>query len=190
MEVLEKLCHYHALSSNNEKSLFQSMHFKSQCSMHGGREHTKAALSAKDATQHPKTRHACRVKSLQPLCSNLDVLCNVANQYFQKMNIDACYKPTMDILDKDPYHSSATLLHVACCVQKGKFEELFSLGHRLVDHSSSKQPISLVHCGVLLHHREQTSECEKVPHKSCQLGCQFCSSSHGIRSLIHQRGGA
>ena len=136
VEALEKLCHYHALSSSDEKSLLQEMHFNTQCSME---EEKTLRLLYQQKMQHSSPKQDTLAefqsqKSLQPLCSNLDVLCNVANQYFQKMNIDACYKLTTDILDKDPYHSSATLLHVACCVQKRKFEELFSLGHRLVDH--------------------------------------------------------
>lgn len=51
--------------------------------------------------------------------------------------MDACYEITSEILHLDPYHTHTLTLHTACCVQKNKFEELFSLGHRLVQYFPS-----------------------------------------------------
>ena len=67
------------------------------------------------------------------LSTNTDVRCGLAAEQFHQQNTDACYQITSAILNDDPYHTSAIVLHTACCTQKNKFEELFSLGHRLVD---------------------------------------------------------
>ena len=134
-EALDHLCKYHALTAEEETNLFASMPFKKQCSME--EEFTLKLLyqqKMKHLRKHTSITQFKSQESLQPLCSNLDVLTNVADQYFQSMNIDACYKLTTEILEQDPYHNSALLLHVACCVQKRKSEELFSLGHQLVDY--------------------------------------------------------
>ena len=174
VEALEKLCHYHALSSNDEKSLLQSMHFKSQCSVE---EESTLRLLYQQKMHHSTQKQDAleqfrSKKSLQPLCSNLDVLCNVANQYFQKMNVDACYKLTTDIMAKDPYHTSALLLHLACCVEKGKVEELFSLGHRLVDHFPNSPlawySVACYYIAVNRHHSAR-----KYLTKAINLDAQF-----------------
>ena len=174
VEALEKLCHYHALSSNDEKSLLQSMHFKSQCSME---EESTLRLLYQQKMSHTTQKQDTLAqfqskKSLQPLCSNLDILCNVANQYFQKLNIDACYKLTTDIIDKDPYHSSALLLHLACCVQKGKVEELFSLGHRLVDHFPNS-PLAWYSVGCYYIAVNKHQSARKYLTKAVNLDTQF-----------------
>ncbi len=70
---------------------------------------------------------------LKGLTSSVDVMSGVANSYWQQMNVRATYDLTSALLDVDPYHAPTLLLHVACCVQRNSFEELFSLGHTLVN---------------------------------------------------------
>ena len=82
-------------------------------------------------TQKTDLSHAQAQMPLQPLCANLDVICT--DHQFDDMNLDPCYQLSSKILQKDPYHNSALLLHIACCVQKNKVEELLSFDHELVN---------------------------------------------------------
>ena len=132
-EALDCLCQRHTLTADDEKSLLSSLPFKKQCSVEEERIVRFLYQQKLRHARKPELSHAQTHKALQPFCTNLDVLCNVADHHFHNMNVNACYQLTSKILEKDPYHSSTLLLHTACCVQKKKPEELFSLGHRLVN---------------------------------------------------------
>ena len=96
-------------------------------------------------TQKTDLSRAQAQMPLQPLCANLDVICT--DHHFHDMNLDPCYQLSSKILQKDPYHNSALLLHIACCVQKNKVEELFSLDHELVNrfpHSPTRLPSTIL----------------------------------------------
>ena len=133
-EALEKLSKCHSLSFKEERSLLSSMPFKKQCTSEEEEEVLRSLYQCKLA----HTRSAiCKVDvqlphCLKPLENNIDVLCDVANFYLDTMDIDSCYSRTSHILDIDPYHQNALLLHIVCCVCLSKVEELFSLGHKLV----------------------------------------------------------
>ncbi len=81
----------------------------------------------------PLLQHSLGAELSTKLATNIDVRCGLAEEHFHRQNTDACYKITSEILDDDPYQARAVTLHTACCAQKNKYEELFSLGHRLVD---------------------------------------------------------
>lgn len=132
-EALEILCRRHTLTADDERSLLSSMPFKNQCSVE---EEKVVRFLYQQKLRHarkPELSRAQAQRALQPFCTNLDILSNIADHHFHSMNVNACYQLTSKILEKDPYHSSTLLLHTACCVQKNKPEELFSLGHRLVN---------------------------------------------------------
>ncbi len=132
VEALERLCCHYSLTADEEKALLADMPLKKQCSVE---EERLLKFLYQCRLSHARKGDISQVhESLQPLCSNLDVQCSVANRHFQNMNIDACFAVTHQVLEKDPYHNSALLLHIACCVQKEKTEDLFSLGHQLVNH--------------------------------------------------------
>ena len=179
VEALDKLCHYHALTGGDEKALLQSMPFKRQCSSE--EESTLRLLyqqklkhSATSSKKDTLTQFQSQV-ALQPLCSNLDILCGVAEQHFRAMNIDACYKITADIIEKDPYHNSALLLHIACCVQKKKIDELFTIGHRLVNYFPNN-PLAwyCVGCYYIVVNKHQSAR--KYLTKAVSLDAQFAAA--------------
>eukprot|EP00731_Ephydatia_muelleri_P000468 Em0001g468a len=143
-EALEKLRYLHALSAEEERSLIASLPFRKQCAVeeeqlvrylyqkklvHGTQHATPAA--GKSAADFGATGDVSRVT--QALATNLDVLSSRAEESFRNFDAAACLDLTSHILSHDPYHESALLLHVACCVQVGRADELFSLGHRLVE---------------------------------------------------------
>ena len=132
-EALDRLCQHYALTADDEKSILSSIPFKKQCSVEEEKVIRFLYQQKLRRTRKTDLSHAQAQMALQPLCANLDVVCSIADHHFHNMNLDACYQLTSEILQKDPYHNSALSLHVACCVQKNKVEELFSLGHQLVN---------------------------------------------------------
>ncbi len=169
-EALERLCCHYSLTGDEEKALIAALPFKKQCSIEEER--------VLKFLYQSRLRHACKVEptqvheSLQPFCSNLDVRCSVANRHFQNMNVDACFVVTSQILENDPYHNSALLLHIACCVQKGKVEDLFSLGHQLVNHfPHSALSWYAVGCYYVVVKKHQSAR--KYLMKSVSLDSQF-----------------
>ena len=138
-EALERLFQYQYLSPDDEKALLSQLSFKKQCSV----EEEKFISQIYRQKMHHvvKQSDTNASKELLPLSTNADMLTNVAEKYFRNMNIDACYQLIVGIVDKDPYHDAALLLFIACCVQKSKVEELFSLAHRLVNYFPQK-PLS------------------------------------------------
>ena len=99
-------------------------------------------------------------------------MCGRAEDYFHQQNMDACYNITSAILNHDPYHTHTILLHTTCCVQKNKCEELFSLGHRLVQCSpSSALSWYVVGCYYLTINNHQNAR--KYLTKSLTLDTNF-----------------
>ena len=179
VEALDKLSHCHALTNQDEKALLRSMPFNRQCSKE---EEVALRLLYQQKLQHSSTNTKPDTlaqiqsnESLKPLCTNLDILCSVAEHYFRIMNIDACYKLTSEILEKDPYHNSALLLHLACCVQKGKVEELFSLGHRLVDYFPNS-PLAWYSVGCYYITVNKHQSARKFLTKAVSLDAQFAAA--------------
>lgn len=133
-EALEKLCQYQTLTGKDEKTLLMSMPFNKQCSVE--EEEALKFLYQQKLKHSRKSIHTVESqipKSIQSLRSNADFLCDIADHHLDSLNIDACYDLTTLLLNSDPYHQSALLLHIACCVWKTSIEELFLLGHRLVN---------------------------------------------------------
>lgn len=132
-EALERLCARHALSEEEEKALMETLPFKAQCSV--PEEQMLRYLYSTKLRHWRKSMQPAppQGQELQHLAANLDVVCSVAESHLQHMNIVKCYQLTSSILESDPYHPHALLLHVACCVQKKTFEELFTLGHHMVN---------------------------------------------------------
>lgn len=133
-EALKKLCKYHMLSAKDEKSLFLAMPIDKQCTVE--EEEALKFLYQQKLKHSRKSMHLLDShipKSIQSLRCNADVLCDVADNHIDDMNVDTGYKLTSQILSVDPYHQYALLLHIACCVLKKEVEDLFMLGHRLVN---------------------------------------------------------
>ena len=131
-EALERLCRHYSLTADEENSLLSSLPFKKQCSVE---EEQMLKFLYQSKLGHGRKTATSKVREvLKPLCDSLDLQCSNADRHFQDMNIEACFQLTSSILERDPYHNNALLLHIACCVQKGRREELFSLGQRLVNY--------------------------------------------------------
>ena len=131
-EAIERLCEHHALTQNEEELLINAMPFKSQATPLE-EEVIKSLYLQKFHHSSAQTPPIITPQDLPLLASNRDVLCELADEHFHSLNVEACYSLTSQILEADPFHRHALILHVACCVQKKKFEELFTLGHRLVN---------------------------------------------------------
>lgn len=131
-EALERLSQHHVLTEGEERSLLATMPFKTQC---GVLEESMLRSLYTQILQHPVKGSAKPALSaqLQPLSTSLAVLCGEANRHLQRLNVEQCYEVTSTILERDPYHSHTLLLHVVCCVEKNKLEELYSLGQALVN---------------------------------------------------------
>lgn len=132
-EALDRLCDHHALSAEEEKVLFSDLPFRKQCSVEEEQMLQLLYLAKLRHSRKADCRTVCtKVPALKPLASNSDVIWSVAHSQFQSKNIDACYHLTKQELQRDPFHPALLQLHIMCCVEKGKHEELFSLGHKLV----------------------------------------------------------
>lgn len=133
-EALDRLTQHHVLTGEEERSLLDAMPFKAQCSV---TEEDMLRMLYAQKLQHSSKEPAEPALSTPPqaLSSSLDVLCGVANRRLQLLNVEGCYEVTSKIMERDPYHSHTLLLHVVCCVEKNKLEELYSLGQALVNSS-------------------------------------------------------
>ncbi len=130
-EAIDRLCEHHTLTQNEEEELINSMPFKSQATPL--EEDMMKSLYVNKFHHSSQAPPTMVTKDLPLLVRNRDVLCERADEHFHSLNMEACYALTFEILGEDPFHRHALILHVACCVQKKKFEELFTLGHRLVN---------------------------------------------------------
>ena len=171
-EALEKLRYLHALSAEEERSLMASLPFRKQCVtveeeqlvrylyqkklVHGGTQHVTPAAATKAAADFGAADFGAKDHVTQALAANLDVLCSRAEESFQSFDAATCLDLTSHILSLDPYHESALLLHVASCVQLGRADELFSVGHRLVEQFPAS-PVSwyAVACYYIVASRHQ-----------------------------------
>ena len=169
-EALERLCKHYSLTADEKKSLLSSLPFKKQCSVE---EEKMLRFLYQSKLGHGRKTDASKVcEVLKPLCSSLDLLCSNADRHFQDMNIEACFQLTSNILEQDPYHSNALLLHIACCVQKGRVEELFSLGQRLVNYfPQASLAWYAVGCYYIVTKKHQNAR--KYLTKAVTLGPQF-----------------
>lgn len=132
-EALDKLCKYHSLTANDAKQVLLSMPFKKQCSVVEA-ELVRALynlqlshISCSDSK--PVVPLPVGIKSL---ATNTDVLSYIADKNLGIMKVDVCYTHTSRILENDPYHPHALLIHIVCCVTLSLTSELFTIGHRLV----------------------------------------------------------
>ena len=136
-EALERLRYLHALSAEEELALMTSLPFRKQCTveeealvryLYQMKLVHRQQSSAAATTTSAGTDHV-----IQALAANLDVVSSRAEESYRDLDTTSCLDLTSYVLARDPYHGDALLLHAACCVQAGRTDELFSLGHRLVD---------------------------------------------------------
>jgi anaphase-promoting complex subunit 6 len=155
-EALERLSQHHALSEGEERHLLDTMPFRTQCSVL--EEEMLRSLYTQKLQHLRKGLAPAFSGQLQPLSVSLDVLCGEANRHMQLLNMERCYQVTSGILERDPYHSHTLLLHVACCVEKNKLEELYSLGQALVN-SAPNSALSwyVVGCYYLTIQKQQNA---------------------------------
>ena len=133
-EALEWLCSHHSLSAEEEKSLLATLPFKKQCT---AEEEKMLRVLYQAKLRHSKGESpqgiCAKDEALKPLENNLDIVWCSAYHFFHSKNIDACYRLTKQELQKDPLHPALLLLFIACCLEKSLHEELFALGHKLVN---------------------------------------------------------
>ena len=134
-EALERLSSQHYLSAEEEDSLLSALPFKKQCSIEE-EEFLRFYIKLKFKPchlHHQKSVTALSLSTpLQPLLLSLDVQCCVATWHLGNQDTRACHRVCSAVLDQDPYHTGTLLVLMPCCVQEGRVEELFSLGHQLV----------------------------------------------------------
>lgn len=130
-EALNRLSQHHTLTEEQEVALMAALPFKTQCN-DAEEEMLRYLYTHKMHHLNKDSASSAESASLVPLSSSADVLCGVADTHLQHLNVEGCYQLTFALLERDLYHDHTLLLHVACCVQKRKQEELFSLGQVLV----------------------------------------------------------
>lgn len=131
-EALDRLSQHHVLTGEEERGLMAAMPFKAQCSIL--EEDMLRTLYARKLQHSSKNQPEPALSGAAlPLANSLDVLYGIANRHLQLLNVEGCYEITSKILERDPYHSHTLLIHVVCCVEKRRLEELYSLGQALVN---------------------------------------------------------
>ncbi|XP_071949741.1 cell division cycle protein 16 homolog [Antedon mediterranea] len=130
-EAFDLLVKHQMLSCEEERQLIDSLPFTSQCS-----DDEAAILRAVYMSilkKYDKPSPIVTPDALVPLKQNLDIITSQAERYYYHSDFRSTYNITNRVLQTDPFHSTCLPLHIATLVELQKSNELFYLGHRLVD---------------------------------------------------------
>lgn len=139
VEALERVYALQALSAEEEKSFLSVLPYGKQCSVE--EEHMVKYLYQSKLHHEQLKFSPGPYDPLSPLAASVDVLCSRADHFLKSLKVEQCYAATSSLLLREPLHPHATLLHIACCVNKGSAKELYSLGHKLV-HTLPGSPLA------------------------------------------------
>ncbi|KAK3783246.1 hypothetical protein RRG08_022006 [Elysia crispata] len=130
-EAFDLLVSHHMLTATEEQDLINSLPFDTQCS-------PGAASIIKGLYQSKMKKYNCPKEAvisevLAPLADNLDVIVSTAEQHLYNCNFRTAHKITSRVLTQDPYNSQCLPIHIAVLVELKHSNDLFYLGHKLVD---------------------------------------------------------
>ncbi|XP_033127040.1 cell division cycle protein 16 homolog [Anneissia japonica] len=130
-EAFELLVKHQMLSCEEERQLIDSLPFNSQCSDEEAAIVRAVYMSI--LKKYDKPSPLVTPDALVPLKQNLDIITSQAERYYYHSDFRSTYAITSRVLETDPFHSTCLPLHIATLVELQKSNELFYLGHRLVD---------------------------------------------------------
>ncbi|RUS71238.1 hypothetical protein EGW08_021003 [Elysia chlorotica] len=130
-EAFDLLVSHHMLTATEEQDLINSLPFDSQCP-------AGSASIVKELYQSKMKKYNCPKEAsvpdvLAPLADNLDVIVSTAEQHLYNCNFRSAHKITARVLTQDPYNSQCLPIHIAVLVELKHSNDLFYLGHKLVD---------------------------------------------------------
>ncbi|KAL8573823.1 hypothetical protein ACOMHN_019096 [Nucella lapillus] len=149
-EAFDLLVSHHMMSAQEEQGLLGSLPFVNQCPQE--EVELLKFLYENHLKKYNKPGEHCIPSGLFAFKDNMDVVVNQAERLYYNCDFHECYKITKDVLTRrDPLNSRCLPLHIAVLVELKKPNELFYLGHKLVDYYPNK-PVSwfAVGCYYLL----------------------------------------
>lgn len=130
-EAFDRLTSHYMLSPTEEEDLLKSLPFEEQCLPE--EIPVLKSLYENKLQNNNKPAQPKLPTPYESLNSSLDVLVCSAEKYFINYDFQVCHKMTSSILQKDPFHTACLPLHISCLVELKKSNDLFYLGHKLVD---------------------------------------------------------
>ncbi|XP_076454302.1 cell division cycle protein 16 homolog isoform X2 [Babylonia areolata] len=149
-EAFDLLVSHHMMSAQEEQDLLNSLPFQTQCPK--PEVELLKFLYENHLKKYNKPGDHTIPSSLSSFRENMDVVVNQAERLYYNCDFQECYRITKDVLTRrDPLNSRCLPLHIAVLVELKKPNELFYLGHKLVDYYPNK-PVSwfAVGCYYLL----------------------------------------
>ena len=135
-EAFDLLVSHHMLTDKEERELLSSLPFSEQC--------MPEEVDLLKFLYEGKVKRYCKPvdpklpPGLETLYDNLDVVAGMAERHFYNCSYYQSYKMTSAVLTSDPYHEACLPIHITCLVELKKTNELFYLGHKLVDNYPQK----------------------------------------------------
>ena len=130
-EAFERLTSNYMLSPTVEVNFFKSLPFKDQCLPE---ELPFLKQLYENKLQNNKKPAEMKLPAPYEAVNNsLDVVVSLAEKHFINCDFQVCHKMTSSVLQQDPFHSACLPLHISCLVELKKCNDLFYLGHKLVD---------------------------------------------------------
>ena len=135
-EAFDLLVSHHMLTDKEERELLSSLPFSEQC--------MPEEVDLLKFLYEGKVKRYCKPvdpkppPGLETLYDNLDVVAGMAELHFYNCSYYQSYKMTSSVLTSDPYHEACLPIHITCLVELKKTNELFYLGHKLVDNYPQK----------------------------------------------------
>jgi len=135
-QAFDLLVSHHMLTEKEERDLLVSLPFSEQC-MPEEVELLKFLYESK-IKKYSKPIDPKLPPGLESLNDNLDIVAGMAERHFYNCSYNLSYKMTSAVLSSDPYHEACLPIHITCLVELKKTNELFFLGHKLVDNYPQK----------------------------------------------------
>ena len=128
-EAFDQLTSHYMLSPNEETEFLKSLPFEEQCLP----EEIPLLKYLFEIKLQDSKKLAKIPAPYEAVSNSLDVIVCMAEKQFSKCDFQSSYKMTSQVLQKDPLHSTCLPLHISCMVELKKSNDLFFLGHKLVD---------------------------------------------------------
>ena len=133
-EAFEALIGNHMLTAREERDLFDNLDL-GRDAQHGW--WLKALYECKGKKYGKVEEVQGKLGALEGeefgLSSSLDVLTCKAEFLYHCCEYRRCYEVTQRVLQEDPHHLDVLPCHLACAVELGRKNDLFLLGHQLVE---------------------------------------------------------
>lgn len=130
-EAFDRLTSHYMLSPTEEESFLKSLPLKEQCT---AEELPLLKQLYENKLQNRKKAAELKLSAPYECVNNsLDVLVSMAEKHFTNCDFQLCHKMTSQVLQQDSFHTACLPLHISCLVELKKSNDLFHLGHKLVD---------------------------------------------------------